>query len=82
MKCQDERSQDQNRLLARQRLAAKIEDRRLAARQQEKKRRHLARQRSRRRSPQAQERVLQDKKYRAQKKDSRRQKTKMDLSPE
>lgn len=65
VRCQEARSQGQNRLIARLRLAEKLED---AARARAAARRHadeLARRRSRGRSRRAKARMLDDKRHRA-----------------
>ena len=74
VKCQEERYQGLNRLLARQRLVEKIVAAQLAQEQRTRARIHAIKVKNRKRSAAEKERLLADKKYRAQKKESRRQK--------
>jgi protein subunit release factor B len=72
VRCTDERSQAQNRLIARRRLAEKLETRERA---EAARRRHLfelERRRNRKRSRASKDRMLADKRHRARLKDSRR----------
>ena len=72
VKVQQERSQAQNRLLARRLLAAKLEQRRLGALREERRRIAKIRRQNRRRSRAAKERMLASKRLRSLKKISRR----------
>ncbi|MFA6093123.1 MAG: peptide chain release factor-like protein [Elusimicrobiota bacterium] len=72
VRCTEERSQAQNRILARRRMAERLEAR---EREEQARRRHaleLQRRRNRRRSRGAKERMLQDKHHRSRIKSSRR----------
>jgi peptide chain release factor len=72
VKCQEERGQGINRLLARKRLLAKIEQARETERNKIAAQRWLLRQKARRRSVAQKEEVLQNKKFNARKKEARR----------
>jgi len=72
VKCQEERGQGINRLVARKRLLAKIEQARELEKRKAAARRWTARQKSRRRSVAGKENVLRNKRIHALKKESRR----------
>ncbi len=72
VKVQQERSQAQNRLLARRLLAAKLEQRRLTRLSEERRRLEKLRRQKRRRSRGAKERMLAEKRLHSMKKQSRR----------
>ena len=74
IRCQRERSQQTNRVIARERLCARLEEIRLESKKQKNAARALARHRRRmkRRRGALKERVLADKKRRSQKKNLRR----------
>jgi peptide chain release factor len=71
VKCQQERSQTQNREAARRLLVEKIEQRFLSAIREQRNQREKLRRQKRRRSAGAKARMLEDKKKRAQKKQLR-----------
>jgi protein subunit release factor B len=73
VRCEQERSQAQNRLLARELLVGKIERRMRALRNQEQAQREKLRRQSRRPSRAAKERMLRDKAHHATKKRLRRE---------
>lgn len=68
----EERSQAQNRFLARRRLAEKLEARQAAERARRRHEAELQRRRNRKRSRASKERMLRDKRCRADLKNSRR----------
>jgi len=71
VKCQDERYQALNRLLARRRIVNKIEERALGKLSETRKKQEKIRRQKRRRSRRAKEKMLDGKKIRAQKKKDR-----------
>ena len=71
VKCQEERTQAQNRLLARRRLVEKIEAGVIKKREEERKRRERLRRQKRQPSRKAKEKMLKEKKKRSQKKRQR-----------
>lgn len=72
VRCQTARSQGLNRFLARRLLLDRIERERLAARSAEQQRIEKIRRQKRRRSRRARERMLEDKRHQAVKKQKRR----------
>lgn len=72
IKCQQERSRNRNRHLARVQLCEQLEARRETRRAEKKAAREKARRRNRRRSPAQKARMLDDKKHRSRKKADRR----------
>jgi peptide chain release factor len=72
VRCEDERSQSQNRLRARELLLDKIEQQQRAARAAERARIEKARRQKRKRSRAAQNRMLEDKARHSAKKQLRR----------
>ena len=71
VKCQKERSQSLNRFFARRMLVNKIENVRLGALSEERKRFEKIRRQKRRRSRRAKEKMLREKKMRGEKKEAR-----------
>jgi len=71
VKCQRERSQGANRLIARQMLADKIEERRLGAASKRQQEAERVRRQKRRRSRRAKHKMLRDKHAQSDKKASR-----------